>query len=181
MSIQNGVNTFALLLCLLTLLMSSPGCSEKPSDTGGDPVTNDASVSEPSATAEQSNVTAEPEPVTLEPLPDPEGEEGGFSIPQVMQLAHENKLYRKLYKVPLDSEVAKRLTVLYEGLPAQSPPVGSPESWQKRSTALRDAAMAIINDSDANELDKTKLRALQKAVNCNNCHNQHTTDRAHSH
>lgn len=181
MVIRRRVNTSVLLLCCLTLVISCSGCSENPNDPTGEPVSNAPPASDQIASVDKSNGAAEPKPVELEPLPAPEGEEGKFSIPQVMQLAHENKLYRKLYKVPLNAEVAQRLTVLYEGLPEQTPPVGSPESWQKRSTALRDAVMAIINDIDAKELDKKKLRALQKAINCNTCHNQHTTDRAHSH
>lgn len=162
-----------VLLCLLAIVISVSGCSAKPSDSAEQPVSSSPETSQSS--------DSEPKPVILEPLPEPEGEGGKFSISQVMQLAHENKLYRKLYKVPLDPKVGQRITVLYEGLSEQTPPVGEPESWQQRSSALRDAALAIINDSDAKEVDKKKLRAFQKAINCNNCHNQHTTDRAHSH
>lgn len=150
------------------LLVGLVGC--------GGPETPTTSVSDASAETESTTgsestapepVAPKPEPIELSELPEPEGEDGTFTIAQVMQEAHDNKLYRSLFKTPVDSAVAERLTLLYASLPLQTPPEGEDESWQQRSTALVTAAQMVIDG------DPKGAAAIRKAVNCNSCHSRH--------
>ena len=104
------------------------------------------------------------QPVELEPLPDPEGSDGEYSIAQTMIYAHDNRLFRKLFTLPVAPDVGERIKVLYAGLPKQNPPKGDAEAWTKRASELVDSAERLI-DGDAEA-----MRAYKKAVNCNSCH-----------
>ncbi|MEM9586148.1 MAG: hypothetical protein AAGA03_02610 [Planctomycetota bacterium] len=136
------------------------GCGSKPA-----PESSNLSPSEADPVAAQQET--EPEPVELESLPEPEGDSGGFSIGQVMRLAHDNKLYRNLLKPNPDKAVIERIHLLYKGLPQQTPPKGESESWQIKTTAL----IAAVDSIASGEADGDK--ALKRAVNCNSCHSRH--------
>ncbi|MEO1525841.1 MAG: hypothetical protein AAFX06_10415 [Planctomycetota bacterium] len=145
-----------LACCAIGLLTTFAGCRE----------TESTDSLKPSEEAD-SNEPTPPAPIELAELPDPEGEDGKYSIAQVMELAHSSRLYRQLFRVPVDPEVAERLTILYSGLPSQSPPNGEADSWNERSQALLDSATKIIQG------DADSIPAFKKAVNCNSCHNRH--------
>lgn len=161
------------LIFVLAFGLLLSGCGGNESSDG----TNDADTSaqEESEMAESASTEAETdvakvimdEPIVLDELPEPEGEDGHFSISQIMQLANETKLYKELLKDELDSAVAERLLVLYSDLPTQSSPRGSDEDWNDRSPKLADAVKLIIAGDSAGKVE------LKKAVNCNSCHSRH--------
>lgn len=104
--------------------------------------------------------------VVLEPLPEPEGEDGRFSIAQIMNLGHDNKLYRELLTHPVNPDVAERMLTLYRDLPSQVPPQGDLDDWKERANnLLRAAESAVAGDSGSDA-------ALKRAVNCSSCHNR---------
>ncbi|MEL6106067.1 MAG: hypothetical protein AAFU85_08525 [Planctomycetota bacterium] len=146
------------------LFLAIAGCTKTPSPSAPQ-AAGDTSASpsdEPTAA-----VTSPPPAIELADLPEPDGEDGKYSVAQVMQLAHKSRLYRELFRVPVDPNVAERLTLLYSGLPSQSPPEGDDDSWIERSTALVESAEKIIAG------DAESIPAFKKAVNCNSCHNRH--------
>ena len=147
-----------------TLLVLGCGRPADPPMAENTPEPTVAETSAPEVVADEKPV---PAPVELEPLPDPEGEEGLYSISQVMEYAHKNKLYRELFSPPVDEAVAERLITLYQSLPKQSSPKGDPDDWTTRAEALASSAEGVINgDADAG-------KAFRKAVNCNSCHSRH--------
>ena len=147
---------------LFLLVVFEVGCS--PPTKPSQPETSDVVVSQ----SEPKKVVEEPKPVELEPLPSFEGAvEGTFSISQVMQLAHKNKLYRELFNEGFDPSVGERLAMLYASLPKQSSPKGDAEDWTKRSNALADAAAKVVAGEDG------AAAAFKRAVNCNSCHSRH--------
>ena len=113
-------------------------------------------------------VTPEPEPPRpIPPLPDGEADDGGYTISQVMQLAHESKLYRRLFGKTPDPDAMKQLKMLYGDLPKREPPKGELEDWKKRADALGEAVAAM----ERGEADAEAM--LKRAVNCNSCHSRH--------
>ena len=138
--------------------LSLTGCSseESTSETG-------PTVASPEPKQEPAESATE-KPFTLETLPDPEGDDGGYSIAQTMKYAHDNRLFRRLYKSPVALELGERIKVLYASLPEQTPPKGDAQEWKKRASDLVDAANRLIEgEADA-------LVAYKRAVNCNSCH-----------
>ena len=166
-SILPCVASFLKTAALTTLLLV--GCSKSPEQSPSE--VSDVAVEREGSPTEAPITAASPEtePIELEPLPEPEGVEGGFSIAQVMQMAHENKLYRELYSVPADPAVVERLLTLYEKLPSQTPPKGDAEDWKERATSLVDAVKTIAGGDEAG------VSAYKKSINCNSCHNRHRT------
>ncbi|MCC9600672.1 hypothetical protein LOC67_08865 [Stieleria sp. JC731] len=171
----------ALMLCPVMLLATClAGCkkattpdessvtastSEPASTDQADAETTPSPAISPSAPPPASDAETAPEP--LEALPDGEAEDGGYTIAQVMQLAHDNKLYRELFSEPADPEVVQRLKTLYADLPKREPPKGDPEQWKERSQALVDAVDAIESG------DEKGVAMLKRAVNCSSCHGRH--------
>ncbi|OYP38223.1 hypothetical protein CGZ80_03110 [Rhodopirellula sp. MGV] len=119
------------------------------------------------ATAQNESKTPEPAQEPLPELPAGEAEDGGYTIAQVMQLAHDNKLYRRLFDQPADPEVIERMKLLYAELPKRQPPKGDPEQWQERSTALVEAVVAIEAGNEQG------IAMLKRAANCSSCHGRH--------
>ena len=155
----------------LALVMTC-GCQKPdnaPSSESADPTATASANTEKLDFDEQAaeKTSQTPSPVELEPLPEPEGEDGQFSISQVMELAHENKLYKQLMKDSFPPEVGQRLITLYTALPTQSSPEGDDEDWQTRSVALRDSAQMIVDGNPDG------VAALRRAVNCSSCHSRH--------
>lgn len=151
------------------LTMTLSGCAETPPNPApktAEPASQSATQA-PNRETESASEPSPPAPIELAELPEPDGEDGQYSIAQVMQLAHKSRLYRELFRVPVDPAVGERLKLLYSGLSSQSPPEGDADSWQERSAALIESAEKIIaGDADS-------IPAFKKAVNCNSCHNRH--------
>jgi hypothetical protein len=55
----------------------------------------------------------------------------------------------------------------FEDLAKANPPKGSPENWKTKTTALVDAAQAVVEGSAGSGA------ALKKAANCKACHETH--------
>lgn len=140
------------------------GCGNRESEESISP---NETVSGDSVEEKEVPVASVPAPIELETLPEPAGSNGQFSIKQVMQLAHKNKLYRQATSESPAPGALERLLVLYQALPTQASAIGDPEDWKKRSTALVDATQMVI-DGAAEAPD-----AFRRAVNCNSCHSRH--------
>jgi predicted secreted protein len=92
-----------------------------------------------------------------------------YSIKEVMKLAHSGKpaLCTKAVQGKATPEEKKQLLELYEALAANKPPRGSEQAWKERTTALVEAAKALVaNDKDA-------IAKYKKALNCAGCHKEH--------
>ena len=147
------------------LVLGLAGCQQAADDPSPPAGETNVGAATPSS-AEPTPPTVE-EPFVLEELPDAEGPDDAFSIKQVMQLAHENRLYRELLKEKVDPAVAERLGRLYESLSKQSPPKGDEESWRERTTALLESTRKVVaGDADG-------PGEFRRAVNCNSCHSRH--------
>ena len=159
------------IACLLILLLIA-GCSKpKPSEDSSANPANPVRENESTNSASPETSQPAPKEIQLEPLPTPNGEVGEtFSIAQVMQAAHGNKLYKELFKESFDPKVAERVVMLYESLPQQTSPKGDAEDWTKRSTALLTAAKQVATG------EEDGVKAFKKAVNCNSCHSRHKPD-----
>ena len=83
------------------------------------------------------------------------------AIKVVMQKAMKGGLCSKVWKGEASEEERKQLVALFTDLNKNKPPKGDEASWKEKTKALLDAAKA--NDG----------KALQKAANCNACHNEH--------
>lgn len=160
------------ILCFAILGLG--GCQQE-SDAidSQSPVSNEAASTRPTnqptpQVADSAEMPAK-QAIELEPLPEPEGDGGTFSISQIMEFGHDNKLYRELLKSPVDPAAGERMILLYTDLPKQTPPKGDVEDWQKRATSLLDAAKSAIAGQDGSEA------ALKRAVNCNSCHQRFRT------
>lgn len=152
------------LLAIALAVGLLPGCAGNESTSEDEPAGDTSIASQPAPAPAKSEPPAE---APLEPLPEPEGDDDQYTISQVMKLAHETRLYRKLFSTPVDPKIGERLTVLYESLPSQEPPMGSVEDWQAKTTALVESAKAVIGG------DEASIGAFKKAVNCSSCHGRH--------
>ncbi|GBD35504.1 hypothetical protein HRbin36_00616 [bacterium HR36] len=92
-----------------------------------------------------------------------------YSIKEVMKLAHTGKpaLCAKAVQGKATPEEKKQLLELYEALAANKPPRGDAKDWKERTSALVEAAKALVaNDPDA-------IAKYKKALNCAACHQEH--------
>lgn len=96
-----------------------------------------------------------------------EDEKPEFTIKQVMEKAHKNKLMNKLAEGKGTKEEAQELLKMYKALGGNKPPKGDVEGWKKKTVELIDAAQAVV---DGKEGAGTRL---QKAANCAACHKEH--------
>ncbi|MEM6688365.1 MAG: hypothetical protein AAF664_02990 [Planctomycetota bacterium] len=154
---------FAVAVCLLVGMLGCGGPSSENEEVSAAPASQPDS-SDAIATAKVPETKPE-EPLAA--LPDGEAEDGGYTISQVMQIAHETKLYRRLYKDEVPPEVLAQFTTLYGDLVKRTPPDGDLDDWKKRATALNDA-VALIAGGDASGVSQ-----LKRAINCNSCHSRH--------
>lgn len=107
--------------CLVLLCLTNISCSQPADDQTAKTESGTATEAErKSEAAVEEKPEEEKKPVAtpfeLEPLPDGDGEDGGFSISQVMQLAHDNRLFRQILKDEVDPKCAERLVTLYDSL-----------------------------------------------------------------
>ncbi|MEM9365026.1 MAG: hypothetical protein AAGD07_03445 [Planctomycetota bacterium] len=149
------------LLLLAACGGPSPSEDEAASvDTVKSEVPNDASSVGPSEPVVE-------EPLVIQPLPEGEAEDGGYTIAQVMQLGHESKLYRELYREDPPVELVEQFQTLYGDLAKRTPPMGETADWQERATALK-ASVDAIAAGDPGGVGK-----LKRYINCSSCHGRH--------
>ncbi|MEM6363277.1 MAG: hypothetical protein AAF745_02540 [Planctomycetota bacterium] len=119
------------------------------------------------ATQSDSATVAKSKPLEIPEMPVGEAEDGGLSIAQVMQVAHETRFYRNLLKTPVNPEAVTFMQAIYADLPKRESPSGDQADWVERATKLVAAVDAFAaGDDNANSLYK-------RAVNCNSCHGRH--------
>ncbi|MCS7168582.1 MAG: hypothetical protein RMI91_03320 [Gemmatales bacterium] len=96
-------------------------------------------------------------------------QEPKYTIKEVMKMAHSGKpaLCAKAQQGKATPEELKMLVELYEALAANKPPRGSVDDWKQRTSALVEAAKALV----ANEPDA--IAKYKKALNCAGCHKEH--------
>ena len=92
-----------------------------------------------------------------------------MSISDIMQEAHKkpSQLLKKVATGQASDSDRQRLKSLYEALAKTTPPNGSAESWEQKTTVLVqavDGAIAGEPSADAH---------LFKAANCAACHQEH--------
>jgi hypothetical protein len=90
-----------------------------------------------------------------------------YTIKQVMEKAHKNKLLDKIASGQGTKEEAEELLALYKALGANKPPKGELEGWEKKTVAIIEAAQAVV---DGKEGAGARLKA---AANCAQCHREH--------
>ncbi len=90
-----------------------------------------------------------------------------YTIKEVMKDAHKDGLLKKVAGGKGNKADAEQLLKLYESLPKNEPPKGSPEDWKEKTTALVDAAQAVVDGKSG------AAAQLKKASNCAACHKAH--------
>lgn len=94
-------------------------------------------------------------------------DEKKYSIKQVMKLAHKDGLLKKTATGKATDEEKQFLLKLYRALGKNKPPMGTDESWKKKTDAMVQAAESAVKGApDASQ-------KLLKATNCKSCHKQH--------
>jgi cytochrome c553 len=89
------------------------------------------------------------------------------AIKEVMQTCMKGGLCKKIADGGGSDEEKKKLLAMFQDLGKNKPPKGDEESWKKKTTALVEAAQAIV---DKKEDGVAKLKA---AANCAACHGTH--------
>ena len=84
-----------------------------------------------------------------------------------MQIAHKDKLLKKVLAGDASEAEKAQLVELYTALAANKPKKGDANSWITLTTTLVAAA------KDAAEGKEGSTEALQAASNCMNCHKEH--------
>jgi hypothetical protein len=90
-----------------------------------------------------------------------------FTIKQVMEKAHKNKLLNKVAEGKATEAEAKELVELYRALGKNEPPRGETEAWKKKTVAILEAAEDTVAKKEG------AAERLTKAANCANCHKEH--------
>jgi hypothetical protein len=90
-----------------------------------------------------------------------------YTIKQVMEKAHKNKLLNKVAEGKATEEEVKELVDLYRALGKNQPPKGEAEAWKKKTVALLKAAEEVAEGKEG------AGERLTKAANCANCHKEH--------
>ena len=89
-----------------------------------------------------------------------------LTIGDVMEEAHESGLLKKVLEGKASKEEKAKLADLYTSLPLNKPPKGDDKSWKTKTTALLDAAKAVVKDEKA-------IPKLKSASTCAACHKVH--------
>jgi hypothetical protein len=90
-----------------------------------------------------------------------------YTIKQVMEKAHKNKLLNKVAAGEGTKEDAQQLLELYQALGKNQPPKGEAEGWKKKTVAIAEAAKEVVDGKPG------AGAKLTKAANCANCHKEH--------
>jgi hypothetical protein len=93
------------------------------------------------------------------------------TISQIMKKVHgrESNLAKKLLLGQITDPEKVKLIEYYEALGKATPPKGTAEDWQKRTSKLLAAAKAALNGGQP---EKVQFR---QAVDCKSCHDAHKT------
>jgi hypothetical protein len=91
-----------------------------------------------------------------------------YTIKEVMKKGHAGKeaILTKAKQGKATEKELKELVVMYESLHKNKPPKGDLKDWEKRTTAMIKAAEAAVKD-------EKNIKALEKVVNCAECHKEH--------
>lgn len=92
-----------------------------------------------------------------------------YTIKQVMVRAHEDGLLAKVLKGMANREEKDELVALYVALTQNKPPKGDVKSWQRKTTALLEAAKAVAK----NDKDEKAVAKLDDLTDCTQCHADH--------
>jgi hypothetical protein len=98
-----------------------------------------------------------------------DGDKPKHTIKEVMKIAHNPKtsLAKKVISGSASDDEKKELVALYVDLGKNTPKKGTPEAWKDKTDAVVQAA----KDVEAGK--PGAAAALQKAINCANCHKEH--------
>ena len=94
-----------------------------------------------------------------------------YTIKDVMKMAHavekgskDPSLFQKVTTGKASKEEKAKLLELYSALPANKPPKGDADAWKKSTTAMVDAAKAVVDGKEDAE------KNLKMATACMECH-----------
>jgi hypothetical protein len=94
-----------------------------------------------------------------------------YSIKEVMKMAHtvekgskDPSLFQKVADGKATKDDKAKLLELYSALPANKPPKGDADAWKKSTTAIVDAAKAVVDGKEDAE------KNLKMAIACMDCH-----------
>jgi hypothetical protein len=90
-----------------------------------------------------------------------------YTIKQVMETAHKEKLLNKVADGKADKDEKKELLELYVALSQNKPPKGTLKDWKKRTGAMVAAAKAVVAGKKGAE------KKLGATVDCMACHMRH--------
>ena len=90
-----------------------------------------------------------------------------FSVSEVMQMAHEGGLLKKVVDGKPTKADKADLLEMYVALSKNKPPQGDAKSWKDKTTVIVDAAKGVAKD------EKGAQAKLKKAVDCMACHKVH--------
>jgi len=90
-----------------------------------------------------------------------------FTIKEIMQQAHKDKLLNKVLEGKANAEEKATLALLYLHLGKNAPPKGENGNWKKLTDALATAAKEVEQGKEG------ALDRLKAASNCGACHKAH--------
>jgi hypothetical protein len=93
-----------------------------------------------------------------------QGNKPKYDISEVMEKAHESKLFEKVGKGEASAAEKKQLVEYYTALTQNKPPKGDPKAWKTKTEKMLDLA------KKAEKGDKDAAAGLLKEVNCKACH-----------
>jgi hypothetical protein len=88
-----------------------------------------------------------------------------YTIKDVMEKAHKNKLFEKVGKGMATEIEKKELVELYTALPLNKPPKGGEKAWKEKTTKMLELARGALKDDK-----EAGARLLKEAGACNPCH-----------
>lgn len=97
---------------------------------------------------------------------DKKDEKAKYTIKDVMKKAHASGLVKKVATGKASDAEKKELLGFYIALHANTPPKGEAKAWEVKTSAILDAAKAVLEGKEgAGEL-------LLKVTNCKACHSE---------
>jgi len=90
-----------------------------------------------------------------------------YTIEEVMEKAHKEKLMKKVLSGDASQEEKLALLDLYLSLPENKPPKGDEKEWNRRATEVVVAAARVVAEREGS------LKQLKKVANCTACHKAH--------
>jgi hypothetical protein len=99
------------------------------------------------------------------------GDDPKHTIKEVMKTAHKDGLLKKVTSDKASKEEKEELVSLYKDLAANKPPKNDDEDWKTRTSAMVDAAEAVVKAEGA-DVKKAETK-LGMTVKCMDCHSMH--------